>query len=73
MKYRDRKTGAIILCDSILSGDWVLVEEGEKDTSPSSSNLTVAEMRAVLDELGIEYNPKEKKLEILALYEEHAV
>ncbi len=73
MKYRDTKTGAVVLCDSILSGDWVLVEESKKPTSHPSSDLTVSEMKSALDQLGITYNPKAKKSEILALYEEHVV
>ncbi|MGT2716565.1 hypothetical protein [Streptococcus respiraculi] len=73
MKYQDKKTGAVVLCDSILSGDWVLVDESEKVASHSSSDLTVSEMKAVLEQLGIAYHPKAKKSEILALYEEHAV
>ncbi|MEX5397212.1 hypothetical protein ABPH35_02275 [Streptococcus sp. ZJ93] len=73
MKYQDKKTGAVVLCDSLLSGDWVLVEGSEKSISHSSSDLTVSEMKSVLDQLGIAYHPKAKKSEILALYEEYAV
>lgn len=28
--YKDKKTGAIIVCDSVLSGDWELVKETVK-------------------------------------------
>lgn len=28
--YKDKKTGAIIVCDSELSGDWELVKEKKK-------------------------------------------
>lgn len=28
--YKDKKTGAIIVCDSELSGDWELVKETVK-------------------------------------------
>lgn len=29
--YKDKKTGAIIVCDSVLSGDWGLVKEKKKE------------------------------------------
>lgn len=28
--YKDKKTGAIIVCDSVLSGDWELVKKTTK-------------------------------------------
>ena len=28
--YKDKKTGAIIVCDSVLSGDWEEVKEKKK-------------------------------------------
>ena len=28
--YKDKKTGAIIVCDSVLSGDWELVKKKRK-------------------------------------------
>ena len=31
--YKDKKTGAIIACDSVLSGDWEEVKETVKKTT----------------------------------------
>lgn len=60
MQYRDARTGAVIITDSVLSGDWELVED-------NSDELTVAEIKAELDELGITYKPRASKTELLEL------
>lgn len=30
MKYKDKKTGAVVITDSILSGDWELIPEKQE-------------------------------------------
>lgn len=30
MIYKDKKTGAVVVTDSVLSGDWELVESDKK-------------------------------------------
>lgn len=63
--YKDSKTGAILVTDSVLGGDWELVSEQKTpDKEP-----TVPELKAKLDELGIDYDKKAKKPELLALLE----
>ena len=65
--YRDTKTGVIISAESVLGGDWVPVE----DTAPSGGDMTVAELKSSLDELGIDYDKSLKKSDLVALYEEN--
>lgn len=65
--YRDTKTGVIISAESVLGGDWVPVE----DTAPSGGDMTVAELKSSLDELGIDYNKSSKKSDLVALYKEN--
>ncbi|MEZ7640199.1 HeH/LEM domain-containing protein [Streptococcus sp. 27098_8_109] len=65
--YRDTKTGVIISAESVLGGDWVPVE----DTAPSGGDMTVAELKSSLDELGIDYDKSLKKSDLAALYEEN--
>ncbi len=65
--YRDLKSGVIITSECILGGDWVPVE----DTAPSGADLTVAELKSSLDELGIDYDKSSKKSDLVALYEEN--
>lgn len=65
--YRDLKSGVIIASECILGGDWVPVE----DTAPSGADLTVAELKSSLDELGIDYDKSLKKSDLVALYEEN--
>lgn len=65
--YRDLKSGVIITSECILGGDWVPVE----DTAPSGADLTVAELKSSLDELGVDYDKGSKKSDLVALYEEN--
>ncbi|MFU0723102.1 HeH/LEM domain-containing protein [Streptococcus sp. IMAU11622] len=65
--YRDTKTGAVISSDSLIGGDWVPVG----DTAPSGGDMTVAELKSSLDELGIDYDKSSKKSDLVALYEEN--
>lgn len=61
MEYRNTRTGAVISSPCVISGgDWVLIDT-------LGAELTVAEIKRKLDEKGIEYNPKAKKPELLAL------
>nr|DAS75903.1 MAG TPA: hypothetical protein [Caudoviricetes sp.] len=60
--YRDKNTGVCISTASELSGDWVPIEEFKQEYL-----LTVAEIKAKLDELGIEYDSKANKSALLDL------
>lgn len=85
MRYKDIKTGAIIVTDSVLSGDWV-VDDGVVDnakTEPSEiekepdvveevveedenlDELTVAELKARLDEMGVTYPTSARKQDLI--------
>ena len=61
MRYQDKKTGAIIITDSVLSGDWVLVY------TIDWTSKSVADIKAELDKRGIDYPAKAKKQELLDL------
>lgn len=83
MKYLNKRTGAIIDSPSPISGgDWVEYdgketvakaptetknEEAEKVVEESSTDLTKAEIINELEALGIEYDKKAKKEELLTL------
>ncbi len=85
MRYQDIKTGAIIVTDSVLGGDWV-ADDGiaeNANTEPSKiekepdiaeevveedenlEDLTVAELKARLDEMGVTYPTKAKKQDLI--------
>ncbi|HEM3555058.1 TPA: hypothetical protein U1X79_001222 [Streptococcus suis] len=63
--YKDKKTGMTITTDCELRGDWELVKENTHPKTP-----TVPELKSMLTELGIEFNPKANKEELLQLYQE---
>lgn len=85
MRYKDIKTGAIIVTDSVLSGDWVLADElavnAEKESSEiekepdvaeevveedeNLDELTVAELKARLDEMGVTYPTNARKQDLI--------
>ena len=85
MRYQDIKTGAIIVTDSVLSGDWVLADElavnAEKESSEiekepdvveepieedeNLDELTVAELKARLDEMGVTYPTNARKQDLI--------
>lgn len=84
MRYKDVKTGAIIVTDSVLGGDWVLVDElanAEKEPSEigkesdvaeevveedeNLEDLTVAELKARLDEMGVTYPNGARKQDLI--------
>ena len=60
--YQDKVTGAVISSESVLSGDWVPAAEFKKEYY-----LTVPEIKAKLDELGVEYDSKANKSALLDL------
>lgn len=45
-------------------------EPDESDNNPTTDELTVAEIKELLDEAGIEYNARARKEDLLALLEE---
>lgn len=61
MRYQDKKTGAIIITDCVLYGDWAPVN----DTDWAAKS--VADIKAELDKRGIDYPAKAKKQELLDL------
>ncbi|MDY4001472.1 MAG: hypothetical protein SOY62_02950 [Streptococcus orisratti] len=65
-QYKDKKTRAIVYTDSDLGGDWELVSSKKDEKGP-----TIEELKSLLTELGVEFNPKAKKPELLELYEAH--
>lgn len=85
MRYKDVKTGAIIVTDSVLGGDWVAddrvvdntkteqseienepdVAEEVVDSDENLDELTVAELKARLDEMGVTYPTKVKKQDLI--------
>ena len=85
MRYQDIKTGAIIVTDSVLGGDWVLADElavnAEKEPSEIEKEpdvveepieedekldeLTVPELKARLDEMGVTYPTSARKQDLI--------
>lgn len=63
--YKHKETGAVVVTDSELKGDWELVKEKDVQKTP-----TVPELKSMLTELGIQFNPKANKEELLQLYQE---
>jgi hypothetical protein len=64
--YKDIETGIVLSSESVLSGDWVPVDEVS-----AADNLTVPELKSRLDELGVEYDSSDRKADLLALHAEH--
>ena len=85
MRYKDVKTGAIIVTDSVLGGDWLVddvvvdntkTESSEIEKEPDATEevveedekldeLTVAELKARLDEMGVTYPTSAKKQDLI--------
>ncbi|MDZ5548249.1 HeH/LEM domain-containing protein [Enterococcus cecorum] len=85
MRYKDIKTGAIIVTDSVLSGDWVAddgmpentkTEPSEIEKEPDVAEevveedekldeLTVQELKARLDEMGVTYPNSARKQDLI--------
>lgn len=80
MRYRNKKTGAIIESASALAGVWEPAdapstpdhkkeepptkEEPKKEVPKKVEDLTKKEMMKELDALGVEYTPKMTKAEL---------
>nr|DAP24899.1 MAG TPA: Thymopoietin protein [Caudoviricetes sp.] len=77
MEYINVKTGASIVTENAISGgDWVLADQVTKnvdsqEAADNQGDLTVAQIKARLDELGVEYDKGAKKADLLALLEQH--
>lgn len=81
MKYFNKKTGAILDSPSSISGgDWIKYDEKDKEKEESAekvetkeentedkSGMTKEEVMNELDALGIEYNKKAKKEDLIKL------
>lgn len=63
--YRDIKTGAVISSNSSVGGDWVLVDT----ENSSASDMTVAELKSTLEDMGVDYDKGLKKSDLVTLYE----
>lgn len=63
--YRDIKTGAVISSDSLIGGDWVLVDTANS----AATDMTVAELKSTLEDMGVDYEKGLKKSELVTLYE----
>lgn len=63
--YRDIKTGAVISSNSSVGGDWVLVDT----ESSTATDMTVAELKSTLDDMGVDYEKGLKKSDLVTLYE----
>ncbi|WP_247933822.1 HeH/LEM domain-containing protein [Streptococcus gordonii] len=76
MEYINVKTGASIITENAISGgDWVPADQVTKvdpqEAADSQGDLTVSQIKARLDELGVEYDKGAKKADLLALLEQH--
>lgn len=81
MRYKDVKTGAIIVTDSVLGGDWVVddnakTEPSEIEKEPDVAEevveedenldeLTVPELKDRLDEMGVTYPTSARKQDLI--------
>ena len=77
MEYINVKTGASIVTENTISGgDWVPADQVTKnvdsqEAADSQGDLTVSQIKARLDELGVEYDKGAKKADLFALLEQH--
>lgn len=76
MEYINKETLVTIETDSKLAGDWVPADQVTKnvdsqEAADSQGDLTVSQIKARLDELGVEYDKGAKKADLLALLEQH--
>ena len=76
MEYINVKTGATIVTENEISGgDWVPADQVTKvdsqEAADSQGDLTVAQIKSRLDELGVEYDKGAKKADLLAILEQH--
>lgn len=63
--YRDIKTGAVISSNSLVGGDWVLVDT----ENSTATDMTVAELKSTLEDMGVDYDKGLKKSDLVTLYE----
>ncbi len=69
MIYKNLQTGAVIVTDHKISGgDWEV-----HDPETDKKTPTIPELQSLLTELGVEFDPKAKKQELLDLYEANKV
>lgn len=77
MEYINVKTGASIVTENAISGgDWVPADQLTKnvdsqEVADGQGDLTVSQIKARLDELGVEYDKGAKKADLLALLEQN--
>ena len=75
MEYINKETLVTIETDSKLAGDWVPADQVTKvnsqEAADSQGDLTVSQIKARLDKLGVEYDKGAKKADLLALLEQH--
>ncbi|ALD72724.1 hypothetical protein RN86_09995 [Streptococcus gordonii] len=75
MEYINKETLVTIETDSKLAGDWVPADQvktvDSQEAADSQGDLTIAQIKARLDELGVEYDKGAKKADLLALLEQH--
>ena len=77
MEYINKETLVTIETDSKLAGDWVPADQVEKnvgsqeEATDSQGDLTISQIKARLDELGVKYDKGAKKADLLALLEQH--
>lgn len=68
MIYRDKNTGAVVVTDCALLGDWEIVPNTVDKTQTSDEKFwTVQTLKEHLTGLGIEYNSSATKSELLEL------
>lgn len=66
-EYVNKKTGATLLTNNVISGgDWVLASE----LYGHDNDMTVPQIKEKLQELGIQFDSKANKAELLALLKE---
>lgn len=77
MEYINKETLVTIETDSKLAGDWVPADQVKKnvgfqeEATDSQGDLTISQIKARLDELGVKYDKGAKKADLLALLEQH--
>lgn len=76
MEYINKETLVTIETDSKLAGDWVPADQLTKnvdsqEAADSQGDLTISQIKARLDELGVKYDKGAKKADLLALLEQH--
>ncbi|HEN4322753.1 TPA: hypothetical protein ACGT32_002060 [Streptococcus agalactiae] len=68
MIYKDKNTGAVVVTDCTLLGDWETVGETASEQQASGDkNWTVQTLKEHLTGLGIEYSSSATKQELLEL------